>query len=136
MSPDKVVWCQRGWQPVCFGFCPSETAWNREMKRFGMKEPYPVSDGRTTTFFNANKGAHFILVTIGAGGVNRSDVEITGLLVHEAMHVWQSILESIGEEKPGREMEAYAMQAITQELLQAFHATRPPRRKSKVRSGP
>jgi len=47
-------------------------------------------------------------------------VQIAALLVHEAVHVWQVFAERIGEENPSREFEAYAIQAITQRLLQAY----------------
>lgn len=45
------------------------------------------------------------------------NAQIAAMLVHEAVHVWQEFVESIGENKPSREFEAYAIQAITQRLL-------------------
>ncbi len=50
----------------------------------------------------------------------RDPIEVAGLLIHEAVHVWQAYCDDIGEEKPGREQEAYAIQAIAQELLAEF----------------
>jgi hypothetical protein len=46
--------------------------------------------------------------------------EMLGMLVHEATHVWQHYAEQIGETNPGKEQEAYAIQAISQELMQSF----------------
>jgi hypothetical protein len=36
------------------------------------------------------------------------------------MHVWQETKRMIGEDSPGKEIEAYAMQNITQELFDLF----------------
>lgn len=122
-NTDRVIWCDRGWQPVHFGFCPSKKAWEREMKRLNCKEPYPDTDGRCTTF--TNEGKVVCIVTLRDGSENeRSISEITGILVHEATHVWQTIRDDIGEKDPSPEFEAYSMQAIFQGLFTAFQETR------------
>jgi hypothetical protein len=50
----------------------------------------------------------------------RPAVEVAGLLVHEAVHIWQQYCCDIGERNPGDEQEAYAVQSIAQELLAEF----------------
>lgn len=120
---DEVIWCNRGWQPVYFGFCPSEGAWKREMKKFGKplsSEVYPTTDARCT-LFTSKKGNHCAIVTINpASKKNPTFIEVAGLMVHEATHIWQAIREAIGEKEPSHEFEAYSMQAIVQELLSAY----------------
>lgn len=59
------------------------------------------------------------VVALGPTG-ERSPIEIAGLLVHEAVHVWQCYCSAIGEGRPGDEQEAYAVQAIAQELMAEY----------------
>ena len=121
---DRVIWCDRGWQPLYYGFCPSESAWKREMHRLGVDEPYPTTAGRCTLFENSKSANECVLVTIAAASTKRKKIEIVGLIVHEAMHVWRFIRERIGEREPSLEFEAYAMQAIAQNLIVAYEQTR------------
>lgn len=50
----------------------------------------------------------------------RDPVEVAGLLIHESVHIWQQYADHIGENSPGDEQEAYAIQSIAQELLAEF----------------
>jgi len=51
-----------------------------------------------------------------------SGVQAASILVHEAVHVWQEFRRRIGEENPSAEFEAYAIQAISQRLMEAYAA--------------
>lgn len=49
-----------------------------------------------------------------------SGEDALGVLVHEATHVKQQYLRYLGEDRPGDEMEAYLMQAISGNLLAQY----------------
>ncbi len=124
---NRIVWLERGWQPVFIGFCPNEKAWRKGLKQLGLsrrENPYPTSDGHLHTF-HRNDGPPVCIVTVQDGAEStRGLSEIIGVLIHESAHVWQDIRQYIGETAPGAEMEAYALQTITQGMISAFHKTR------------
>lgn len=72
----------------------------------------------TAHYFDGKRGQTVIVCLRDWEG--RNPIEVAGLLVHEAVHVWQEYAERIGEREPGREQEAYAIQAIAQELMAEF----------------
>lgn len=123
-TPSKVIWCERGWMPYFYGFCPDERAWYRELKRLGINAPrsYPTTDGACSHLENAKDNNHCSIVTIRETK-HSARVKI-GLITHEAMHVWRAMRESIGEHAPSAEFEAYSLQHITQNLIAAYEKTR------------
>ncbi len=74
-----------------------------------------VSPGKdATVHFYSQKGNTVALVCLNPGKDVSANI---GLLVHEAVHVWQQLCEDMGEGKPGDEVEAYAIQAISERLI-------------------
>lgn len=73
----------------------------------------------TTTFVRSPAHGLCAIVALPSHE-GRGPVEVAGLLVHEAVHVWQRWARDIGEENPGDEQEAYAVQSISQELMAEF----------------
>lgn len=123
-SGKSVLWLDQGWQPAYIGFCPSRTAWNREMRKMGVKnEPWPEAPASTQTF--EYKGALCIIVTLGPeSDRGHTRIGIAGLIAHEATHVWQYIRKHMGETDPSVEFEAYSVQAIFQNLYRAWFDVR------------
>lgn len=74
--------------------------------------------GRTHTYVN-DEGRISCVVCI-SDYKGRKPVEVAGLLVHEAVHVWQEYLTFINEKHPSSEQEAYGIQFIAQNLMAEF----------------
>ncbi|CAD7023175.1 hypothetical protein REJC140_00118 [Pseudorhizobium endolithicum] len=125
MSKDRVIWIDRGWQPVAIGFVPSQAAWDKEMKRVRMPEPWPGKahcGGYTHLAVNDTTGEAIIYVIVFEAS-ERNALEVISTIVHEAVHVWQFLCRHIGEDSPGIEMEAYGIQMITEGLINAYTST-------------
>ena len=53
-----------------------------------------------------------------------SSIQVASLLVHEAVHVAQSIIERIGEKNPSHEFQAYLIQNLSQVLFLEYERRR------------
>lgn len=120
----KMIWCANLLRlPHDYGFCPSEKAWHALAKASKRDlGPYPNNAAMTTLFQSTKNKTRTCIVTVA----DRKPLETVSLLCHEAMHVWRDIRESIGEQHPSSEFEAYAIQNIIEELLIAYQHTRGP----------
>lgn len=81
---------------------------------------FPTSGALCTTLTRPDSNELCAIVSLSKQAQGRSAVEISGLLVHEAVHVWQAYAEDIREDSPAIEQEAYAIQSISQELLAEY----------------
>ena len=64
------------------------------------------------------KGKHCIVQLADCS--ERTLIEVHGLLLHEAVHIWQRIKRLMGEKKPSVEFEAYSIQRIAQDLFAMY----------------
>ena len=82
---------------------------------------FPLSGALCTTFHHQKTGEMCAVISVSKQSQDRCNaIEMAGLLIHEAVHVWQAYAEDIGEVRPGSEQEAYAIQGISQELLAEY----------------
>lgn len=120
----KASWCDRTLlQAQYIGLCTTEAQFNGELRRLDVDRcrwPRWVLDGAhaTTHYFTNSKRGRIAIVCIDVDR-KRTIEQVHALLVHEAVHIWRSELEHINEEKPGHEIEAYAIQNIAQGLMTA-----------------
>jgi len=103
--------------------CLSETEYEAAMAHLKCKHYGPwisTPQASATTHHLHNADGNLCSVVCLGNREGRNAIEIAGLLVHEAVHVWQEYADFYGEKTPGREQEAYAIQAIAQELMAEF----------------
>ena len=123
----KTLWLDRELitSPYHYRVCVREKDFYAELRRLAVPEKHWPE---FTNSPHANATAHFLthertgnrcaIVCLSkktTKGCNNT--AIYGLLVHEAVHIWQHIMEDIGEFSPSSEFEAYSIQRIAQSLI-------------------
>lgn len=110
--------------PFNLHFFKSEKEFKNWCKKRGFEDEPPrfVVKGSNGSVHKIETGGVIdVVVTMDENGLEyNTSNEIMALLVHEAMHVWQYVLEYIGEHKPSYEFEAYMVQKICLKLFDAY----------------
>ena len=123
----KNLWMDRCLfeNPYHLTLCTTEKQYRRELKRLNIPKDQWPSFVMTT---HANSTIHYFqngsvgLAAIVCLYVDKTKTihQINALLVHESVHLWQAVKESIGEKNPSPEFEAYAIQSMAQCLMVEF----------------
>lgn len=105
------------------GLCTTEAMFHRELRKMKVdKKDWPEytlrDSGATAHFFIRGETTRaFVCIR---GHEKHSPIQVAGLLVHEAVHIFQRHCRDIGERSPSSEFEAYSIQQISQNLMAAF----------------
>ncbi|MBC7602789.1 MAG: hypothetical protein H7255_09040 [Ramlibacter sp.] len=68
------------------------------------------------------------VVCLHPDSIKSDPIDVACMLVHEAVHVFQRLCDSIGEHTPGREFEAYSVERIAEQLMRDFVKQTVPKR--------
>lgn len=123
----KPIWCDRRIivNPYHMGVCLTEEAFWRAMNHMKIpveaRPPFILNrQSHATLHTFEHTDVKLVALLCMRGWEGRNPIEVAGLIVHEAVHLWQAIREHIGEKFPSSEFEAYSVQAIAQDLMQGF----------------
>lgn len=108
----KPQWRQTPFQHIVYTLCQTR----KQIKKTGFEPTNSTSDGNVTFYTKGNECAAIVYLRKN----NRTDIENFGLIVHEAVHIWQEVKLRMGEENPSLEFEAYSIQAIAQDLFEIW----------------
>jgi len=122
-----MIWCDRNIvrSPIYFGLCTSAEMFHKELKKLKIPKndwpPFISNDWSDATchHLHGSEGSKVAIVCIREMK-NHSGIGIAALLVHEAVHIWQAIKDSIGENNPSSEFEAYSIQKISLGLMDQY----------------
>jgi hypothetical protein len=104
--------------------CLNEADYRREVARLDVKPPdawmaTPQATATAHTFENVKAGKLVSIVCLRRDH-ELTGIELAGVLLHEAVHVWQRYCDWIAEDKPGDETEAYAIERIAVRLMHSY----------------
>jgi hypothetical protein len=103
--------------------CLSERAFLAAAKHCGVTNPDPWLDvGRQTACAHTweRYGKLMSVVCLHPDRTTADPIQVVSTLVHEAVHVFQRLCDSIGETSPSREFEAYSIERIAERLMREF----------------
>lgn len=135
MMPERYA--KHGWLPNSLNILPhyilvfTAKEYRAVLKELGIKHtnfPFVESGANACVrhFETVGGGMDTCVVCIYESCLEQSVPYICGMLAHEAVHVYQTAMEYLGEKAPGREIQAYAIQHITEELISTFFNRRFP----------
>lgn len=122
----KVVWLNRSALPALphHALITDEATFRRELVRLGIKQyvaplATPKADATVHHLDDKKDGDTTCVVYISKQTLLRKSLpQLMSLLVHEAVHIWQEYCENrLNEKRPCHELEAYAIQRISQNLI-------------------
>ena len=120
----SLEWMDRGLSiaPIQYALCTSQKAFDKELKRLNEAPTPYLLDGAlgVTHFFNMGEPRTQAIIVCVPLDSTTTAREMYTVLIHEAVHVWQEIQTVIGEDKPGKEQEAYGIETIAYRLMAAY----------------
>ena len=98
----------------------TEADYFKAVKHCGIKDPSPwltaTQAACVHTWESDGKTCCVVCLRVDA----YDSIGIACTLVHEAVHVFQRLCDSIGESEPSREFEAYSIERISEELMREY----------------
>lgn len=114
--------------PMCFALFTDEASYLREINDKWWNAPVD----KALPFPKGAHSAHVTFLKRSDGSIpaalvcirkaDRSPAQTYSILAHEAVHIWQEMRRSMGEESPSDEFEAYSVQGIARALFDAYDA--------------
>lgn len=105
------------------GLCLDEKSFQRNLKALKVAHPWPAwvspAANATTHHMTRDDGEWLTMVCLRENE-KATPIDVACLLVHEAVHVFQFFCDTIGEEAPSAELQAYGIQHIAQRLMEAY----------------
>ena len=120
----KIEWLDRRTNKLpYFTLAGTDELYREAMKH--LEVPYPAAwfanperQGACCHYYENPEGDTVCVVALDIlKHIDKDQVEILAILVHEAAHIVEEFFSGLGEKNPASEQRAYAMQYVSQELF-------------------
>lgn len=109
--------------PYYFCLCTTKKQYKKVLRKIKLdKKQWPefIADRAHAMLHTFETPTKMFAVVCFRPNKNYTAAQQHGLLVHEATHLWQKIRTHYGEDMPSNEFEAYAVQTLSQRLIESF----------------
>lgn len=108
-----------------FTLCTTEKMFYKELRALkiplGQYPPFlSTKQSNATTHTLENSEGRLCAVVCIHPRTDLDPLVVAGILVHEAVHLWQTYCQDIGETSPSSEFEAYGIQHLAQQLMYEY----------------
>lgn len=103
--------------------CLSDKEFQRAAKHCKVDNPGPwLDEARNMAVVHTwdNNSALYCVVCLHPDAPGSDPIDVACTLVHESVHIFQRLCDSIGENKPSREFEAYSIERLSASLMREF----------------
>jgi len=102
--------------------CTNEQQFVNILKKIGEPRGEFLQDveGMVTYTYITSKGIVCLVCMDLEHWRTQPALQTATVLVHEAVHVWQRYRDYLGEHTPSKEFEAYAIESISRNLMEAY----------------
>ena len=123
----NTLWLDRALfvSPYYYRLCLTDAEFQKELKYLKVpRKDWPNFLGSATAnatihFFESPTDGLSAIICITVGKQHNLE-QVYAMLVHEAVHLFQEIKLCTGEAKPSVEFEAYAIQTLSQRLMESY----------------
>ena len=102
---------------VSYCLAENQKQFDKIVKTLGIEETFPAAgEACTHTYVNGNE----VICIVQVNKKPKNKMEYYALLAHEAVHVYQEVVEWMSDKNPSAEFQAYVIQGILLDLLESI----------------
>ena len=119
---NKTNWLNSNVFAIDYCLCMTEQEAKNAFEEYGVLDEARFIDGdrADATVHMLDRGFNSAYIVCLKNMFDRDDIEVFGLLTHEAVHIVDDVFDKMDETQPGKEVRAYMTQTLSMVLQQEY----------------